>query len=114
MVGLSLGSWEESDPTGATDAPPPSPLEQLQEVRRQIDTLDHEMMRLLAGRASLVRRAFAVKQQLGRAVVDLERELSVLAIRRDWARARGLETDSVATIFKAVIAFSRELQGVRA
>jgi chorismate mutase len=95
-------------------AAPRSPLDQLQQVRRQIDTLDHELMRLLAARASLVRQAFAAKQQLGKAAIDVERERSLLALRRQWARARGFEADTVAAIFTAVIAFSRALQGVRA
>jgi chorismate mutase len=98
---------------GVATAAPRPPLEQLQEIRRQIDTLDYELMRLLAGRAALVLQVFAVKQQIGKAVIDLEREQSMLSLRRQWARARGLEADGVAAIFSAVIAFSRGLQGVQ-
>lgn len=92
---------------------PRSPLEQLREVRRQIDTLDHELMRLLAARASLAQRALAAKQQLGKPVVDPERESALLALRRQWAHARGFEAEAIAAIFAAVIAFSRGLQGAR-
>src|SRR5688572_1415934 len=94
-------------------ASPATPLERLQEARRRIDTLDHEVVRLLAARASLVREAFAAKQLLRRTVVDPGRERSMLAMRRQWASARGLDADAVATIFRAVIAFSCALQGVK-
>jgi len=80
-------------------------------ARRQIDTLDHELIRLLSVRAALVREAYAAKNRLGRAVIDLDRERSLLEVRRQWARARGLEADAIADIFTAVIAFARRLQG---
>lgn len=98
---------------GSTTPEPRSPLEQLREVRRQIDTLDRELMRLLVARASLARSELAAKQQLGTPVVDPEHERALLALRRQWAYARGFETEAIAAIFAAVIAFSRGLQGVR-
>ena len=94
-------------------AAPASPQEHLQETRRQIDTLDHELVRLLAARASLARQALAAKQRLGKGVIDSDRERSLLAVRRQWGRARGLEESAVTAIFSAVIAFSRAVQGAR-
>ena len=96
---------------GAPTAQPPSAVEQLQEARRQIDTLDHELIRLLSVRAALVREALVAKNRLGRAVIDPDRERSLLEVRRQWGRARGLEAEAIADIFTAVIAFARGLQG---
>jgi prephenate dehydrogenase len=86
--------------------PPP----ELRAVRELIDELDEELVRLLARRARLARRAGQAKAAHGRELRDATRESSLLADRRRWGTEAGLEADRVEEIFRAILRFSRDLQ----
>jgi prephenate dehydrogenase len=83
----------------------------LRETRDLIDELDAELLGLLARRAQLARRVGRMKAKLGKAVLDRRREAELLEARR--ARAAELELDpaSIEDIFRAVLRFSRRVQG---
>jgi prephenate dehydrogenase len=83
---------------------------EIREVRELIDDVDREIVGLLARRALLVRRAGRVKAELGAGVRDAARETQLLAERRMWAEAVGLDADEVAALFQAVVRYSRRLQ----
>ena len=84
---------------------------QLQETRDHIDALDKDLMELLARRMELARRAARAKAALGSPVLDGSREASLLAARRDWAGAAGLDAAGVEEVFRAVLRLSRRTQG---
>jgi prephenate dehydrogenase len=88
---------------------PSSP--ELAETRDQIDELDRELVAMLARRAELSRRAMKAKQRLGQPLHDPTREASVLAARRGMAEERGLDGESIEDVFRAVLRFSRRVQG---
>lgn len=100
---------------GDIDIPPPpvavpaSP--ELAETRDLIDELDRELVALLARRAELSRRAMKAKQRLGQPLHDPGREAAVLAARRSVAEERGLDAESIEDVFRAVLRFSRRVQG---
>ncbi len=83
----------------------------LGETRELIDELDRDLLALLARRALLSRRAAAAKAELGVGVRDPKREAALLAARRRDAEAMGLDAESVAGIFEAILRFSRKVQG---
>ena len=96
-VGLAL-------PGLGTQAP------ELKETRELIDEVDEELVRLLARRAQLSRRAGRIKAEQGRAVRDQAREYELLEERGRWALGLGLPDDAIRAIFRVILAFSREVQ----
>ncbi len=93
----------------ADAAVPASP--ELAETRELIDELDRDLIALLGRRAELSRRAMKAKQRLGQPLHDPNREASVLAARRVVAEERGLDGESIEDVFRAVLRFSRRVQG---
>jgi len=83
----------------------------LQEARDHIDTLDQELVALLARRTELVLRAGRAKAELGLPVHDPEREASQLQARRTWADEASLDPQGVEEVFRAVLRASRSAQG---
>ncbi|MFT3770559.1 MAG: prephenate dehydrogenase/arogenate dehydrogenase family protein [Minicystis sp.] len=83
----------------------------LSQTRELIDEVDRELLALLARRALLSRRAAAAKADLGVAVRDARREAELLDARRREAERLGLDPEGVATIFEAILGFSRRVQG---
>ena len=83
---------------------------ELRETRDLIDELDRELVRLLARRAQLSRRAGSIKAIHGKSIRDPHRERTLLQSRKEWAREYNLEPDSIVDIFAAVLRFSRSLQ----
>ena len=105
-VDRTLAPFEEAPPAPATPEPPA-----LVETRAEIDALDRELCALLARRAELSRRASSAKAAVGAGTHDPEREANMLAARSEWARALGLSTDDVEDVFRAVLRFSKRVQG---
>jgi prephenate dehydrogenase len=83
----------------------------LQEARDHIDSLDQELVSLLARRTELVLRAGRAKAELHLPVHDPEREAAQLQARRAWAAEAGLDAQGVEEVFRAVLRSSRSAQG---
>jgi prephenate dehydrogenase len=83
---------------------------ELKQTREHIDAVDREIIRLLARRAQLARRAADAKLKLGAPVLDAAREAEVMRARRDWAAEMRLDQDGVAAIFEDVIKMARRAQ----
>jgi len=83
---------------------------ELRQTREHIDALDRELVRLLARRAELARRAARAKAALGAPVLDASRETEVVAARRAWAAELKLDEDAVTEVFRAIMTMSRRAQ----
>ena len=83
---------------------------ELKETREHIDSLDRELVSLLARRTALSQRAAKAKAALGHPVLDPAREASVFAARKAWAAEEGLDTEGVDEIFRAILRASRRVQ----
>jgi chorismate mutase / prephenate dehydratase len=82
---------------------------ELEELRRAIDALDHDLVRLLNERATLSRRVGALKQDSDAGVFVPEREAHVLErVRR--ANQGPLQDEHLRAIYREVLSSSRELQ----
>ena len=99
--------------TIAPDAPArPSPTtEELRETRSRIDELDREIVTLLGRRAELSRRAMKAKQRAGMPLHDPDREAALLGSRRAMAEESAIDPESVEDVFRAILRFSRRVQG---
>jgi prephenate dehydrogenase len=83
----------------------------LRETRELIDELDAELVRLLARRMQLARRAGRLKADAGHPVRDARREDELRARHRALAEGERLAPDVVADVFEAVLRHSRKAQG---
>jgi prephenate dehydrogenase len=104
------GSEEARGARLSIPAPESSPLPELQEVREHIDSLDRELLALLARRTQLVRRAAKAKAEAGKPVVDPAREETLLAARRQEAVKLGLAPEAAEGIFRSILRYSRRCQ----
>ncbi|MFC9893026.1 chorismate mutase [Nocardia sp. NPDC127579] len=86
-----------------------SDLHSLDDVRARIDTLDGDLIRLLADRQALVRVAatFKTDQQAVRAPDRVER---VVALARERATSAGLAPEVAEAVWRAMIGAFIELE----
>lgn len=74
----------------------------LDDVRRQIDALDDQLVRLLARRQELVMEAAALKTD-ARAVAAPDRRAAMMVRLRDVARAEGLAPEVVDAVWTSMV-----------
>ncbi len=82
----------------------------LAEVRRRIDELDHELLRLIALRTELALEAGREKASVGRTVRDPAREAELLSRCTREAVELGLHPEAVADVFRSILGLSRRHQ----
>jgi chorismate mutase len=88
----------------------PNLLDALSDVREDIETIDREIISLLARRVALGRRAGSVKRFAGVPVVDPMQEAAVLERARSLAEAAGLPYRDLAALLRGMIAITRRAQ----
>ncbi len=81
----------------------------LKQLRKQIDRIDHLLLRLLNERADFVLRIGELKKRQGRPVFDGQREAEVLR-RLKSANGGPLPAEAIKQIFHAVLRQSRRLE----
>lgn len=102
-----LNAVAELDPL---DLELPALLDALASVREDIQTVDREIISLLARRVALGRRAGRVKRAAGVSIVDPMQEAAVLDRARELAEAAGLPYRDLRTLLRGMIAISRRAQ----
>jgi tRNA-Thr(GGU) m(6)t(6)A37 methyltransferase TsaA len=86
----------------------------LQEARDGIDTLDAEIIRLLANRAGYVRQVVNFKKEPEDVYAPV-RYAQVMRQRREWAEAAGLKPDVIEEMYKLLVNYfiQEELELIR-
>lgn len=77
-------------------------VNQLEEIRRQIDRVDHEMIEVLARRMSLVERLGEYKKENNVAIFQVERWNEVFKTRPDWAARMNVSQEFIGELFKLI------------
>lgn len=83
---------------------------QLDDVRAKLDSLDRQLVEILARRFEVGHEAARLKRSLGISVHDPEREDRVISQACEWARSEGLPEADVADLFRRLITISRTAQ----
>ena len=78
-------------------------MEQLAELRAQIDQLDQELLQLLAKRLEVVHKVGEVKQQHGLPIYVPQREIEMLQRKREAAEQLGLSPDLIEDILRRIM-----------
>ena len=82
----------------------------LDDLRRQIEAADRDLIRLIALRVKLARRVGVVKRAAGLPAVDANREAEVFRRAGEVARQEGAAEDDVRYVFRFLIDMSRRAQ----
>lgn len=77
----------------------------IEDVRNEIDSIDREIIQLLATRLGYVREVVKYKENTHKAIEANDRRLAVLNTRREWAEEQGLNPDVVESIYDALIKY---------
>ena len=78
-------------------------MEQLAELRAQIDQLDQELLQLLAKRLDVVHKVGEVKQQHGLPIYVPQREIEMLQRKREVAEQLRLSPDLIEDILRRIM-----------
>ena len=79
-------------------------------LRAMIDSLDRDLLHIMARRMALVAEVAAYKREHGVRIRDLQREREVLDDRRNRARDLGLPVGEIESIFRVLLRSSRDHQ----
>ncbi|MEM1654886.1 MAG: prephenate dehydratase [Nitrososphaerota archaeon] len=85
-------------------------MSELDELRRMIDEIDAEILRLIARRVELARRIGGLKWASGLPVADLEREEEVLKRGRELADSLKIDRELTLIALRALIGICRRAQ----
>ena len=86
--------------------------ESVEDVRKRIDAVDLELLAALSRRAELGARIGRIKEELGRAIEDIEREEEI--IRRLREQNPGpLDGRAIERIFRTIIAETKNIERAR-
>jgi chorismate mutase/prephenate dehydrogenase len=86
---------------------PSSPKPSLDHLRNQIDTIDKQLVDLLAQRRGVVQQVIEVKQQHDLPTFHPAREENLISARRAQATQAGLDPDYIEDLFRTVLRHSR-------
>lgn len=84
-----------------------APAESMEDLRREIDAIDTQLVNLLVQRRNVVERVAQVKREQDLPVSHPAREENLISARRAQASAAGLDPDYIEDIFRTVLRNSR-------
>ncbi len=84
----------------------------LEEQRKRIDEVDHEVVRLIAERNRVAREIGEEKKRQGKPVEDTGREQVVINQVRKLARESGVNEDAVEKIYRQIISLAKSVEGM--
>ncbi len=87
--------------------------EYLEQLRREIVTLDGELVALLARRLALVEEVGRVKRRLGLPTLDPPREAEVVRRAAELAREHGVDPELARDVLWRIMASARDAQDTR-
>lgn len=89
---------------------PSGAVRSLPVLRAMIDSLDHDLLRLLGRRYSLVSEIAEYKREHGLPIRDFDREREIIQDRRQRAAPLGLVPEMIESMFRLVLWASRDRQ----
>ena len=98
----------------AAEAARPRTVSGLEDLRREIDAIDEQIVELLARRHGKVQNVVAIKKAAGLPIHHPAREEDLISQRRAQARRAGLDPDHVEELYRCIIRQSRMRQTVHA
>ena len=82
----------------------------LENIRKEIDKIDDEIISLLSKRNDLIRGIAKIKKELNKPVLDEKREKEIIERLKTTAKEKGLDESLIDSIFKTIMKNSRNNQ----
>ena len=83
---------------------------ELEEIRKNIDDIDNQIISLLSKRSSFVKEVAEYKQRHNKDIFDGERIEQILKERGETAKELGLEPGLIKPLFEKIVEDSMKLQ----
>ena len=74
----------------------------LEELRKKIDSIDHDLVENLANRVKIIEEIGQYKKENDVTILQLERWKSILSSRKEWGKSLQLNTDFIEELYKAI------------
>jgi chorismate mutase len=88
-------------------------MEDIQKLRKRIDELDEQILRLLGDRSEICRSIGLLKKEQGIPIIDEYRENQVYTSIRAKAADFGLDADQVEAIFRQIVNMCSSVQELK-
>ena len=82
----------------------------IEELRKEIDNINSEIVRLISKRNKVVKKIGDYKKNKGLEIYDSKREIEILKKIKLLAKKEGLNEKFILRIFKEILKNSKELQ----
>lgn len=82
----------------------------LETLRKKINTIDEDIIRLLAERQKVVKAIGQLKMEMGTTIIDPEREHALIEFHQRLGATYALSPDFIDQLFSIIILESRKLQ----
>ena len=82
----------------------------MEDLRKQIDQIDREIIAHLAARLKAAQQIGEIKKTQGLAVTDLNREAELAKIHAEECQKFGLDEQKIKALFQLIIALSKTVQ----
>ncbi len=83
---------------------------ELETIRKEIDFLDNELLKIITKRMALMPEIVKIKKELNLPIHQPKREASLLAERMAVAKSLDLDPEMVKKLFQLIVANARKIQ----
>ena len=82
----------------------------IEKLRKEIDSIDGNIIELLSKRKSIVKKIADIKRQENKSIIDKEREQEITHRLKKMAKEKGLDEKFIGSVYEIIINNSRNAQ----
>lgn len=82
----------------------------LEDARKEIDSIDNEIISLLSKRKGLSKKIAQIKKELNKPILDKGREHRIIEKLKASSKEKGLDEDFIAGLYNIILKNSRDEQ----
>ena len=82
----------------------------IEKLRKEIDSIDSNILELLSKRKSIVKKISEIKKQKNKPIIDEGREQEIMGRIKKLAKEKGLDENFIGSVYEIIINNSRNEQ----
>jgi|TARA_B100001964_G_C14210082_1_gene590073 chorismate mutase len=87
-------------------------MQSLEELRKEIDKIDNEIISLLSKRKDLIKGVAEIKKELIKPILDEKREKEIIGRLKTKAKEKGLDENFIISLYDIILKNSRYEQKI--
>jgi|TARA_Y100000310_G_scaffold345431_1_gene464891 chorismate mutase len=87
-------------------------MQSLEELRKEIDKIDNEIISLLSKRKDLIKGVAEIKKELSKPILDEKREKEIIGRLKTKAKEKGLDENFIISLYDIILKNSRYEQKI--